>query len=129
MEGGRAHDALLLFETSQRLAPYPVVTYNLGLCHRSLGRTADAVDAFERYLAAPEPDAAPELLATVRAEVGRLRALLAAVQLSVTPASARVTVDGRRPERAVTDLLLSPGVHVIEAAAAGYRPERREVGS
>jgi hypothetical protein len=59
------------------------------------------------------------------AELGRDLPRQGAAAVSVTPASARLTVDG--VPAAGGELRLGPGTHVLAASADGYRPLRREI--
>lgn len=126
---GRFHDAALALERSSRLRPLPVVTYNLALAYRGLGRYGDAVQAFERYLRSPEATASPERLSAIREELAELRRAVVRVSTSVQPPDASLTVDGRAlaPLAAGESLALDPGTHVFEWTAVDHRSERREL--
>lgn len=125
----RFHDAAVALERSSRLRALPVVTYNLALAYRGLGRYVAAIDAFESYLRAPDPAAPTERLAAIREEVADLRSQLVHVTLHVEPADAETVVDGRPagPLPADAPLTLDPGPHVFSWTAPGHRPDRREV--
>ena len=43
--------ALAQFEAAYRLVPSPVILHNFGVVYQGLGRKAEALDAFERFLA------------------------------------------------------------------------------
>jgi hypothetical protein len=116
-------------ERSHRLRPVPVVAYNLALAYRGLGRYVTAVEAFERYLRAPDPAAPAERLAAIHEELAELRAQLVRVSVSVTPRDAATAVDGR-PLGVLPpgeELTLDPSPHVFEWTAPDHRPERREL--
>lgn len=125
----RFHDAAVALERSARMRPLPVVTYNLALAYRGLGRYVAAIDAFEAYLRAPDAAAPPERLAAIREEVSDLRAQLVRVVARVDPPDAEVVVDGRAAGAVVADtgLTLDPGPHVLAWSATGHRTERREI--
>jgi hypothetical protein len=126
---GRFHEAAVALERSSQLRPLPVVTYNLALAYRGLGRYVTAIDAFERYCLAPEPSVPRERLAAIREEVADLRRQLVNVRVRVTPADAAMVVDGRLVAALGPgeDLALDPGAHAFEWTAPGFRPERREL--
>lgn len=128
---GRFHEAASALETSSRLRSLPVVTYNLALAYRGLGRYVTAIECFDRYLLAPEPSVPTERLAAIREEVDHLRRQLVRVRVRVEPASAEMAVDGRPAGRLPPgeELVLDPGAHVIEWSAVGYRSERRDLPS
>ncbi|MDB4929604.1 MAG: hypothetical protein JWM10_2088, partial [Myxococcaceae bacterium] len=126
---GRFHEAAVALERSNQLRPLPVVTYNLALAYRGLGRYVTAIAAFERYGLAPEPSVPPERLAAIREEVADLRRQLVTVRVRVTPPDAAMLVDGR-PAAAPApgeELALDPGAHAFEWTTPGFRPERREL--
>lgn len=123
LRAGRNVDAVSAFERSLALRDYPVVRYNLGLAYRASGRNVAAIEEFERYLASGDPSATPERVQVVRDEVTQLRRSLAALHLTVSPASATIFIDGR-PSSAGPSWLLDPGQHVFEFRADGYQPAR-----
>ncbi len=123
---GRHGEALLAFQESYQLRPAPVVLYNLGLALRGLGRYRDAIDAFQRYLAAPEQGADASRLTAIRDETSQMQRSLIRLSVTVRPAGATVSIDGR-PQTLEQGLLLTdPGAHVIEIAANGFRQFRQE---
>ncbi|MFK7988015.1 MAG: protein kinase [Sandaracinaceae bacterium] len=67
----------------------------------------------------PAAQAAPEETLLVAAEP-----VVARLSVLVVPRSARVSIDGEAAEDVTS---VSPGEHVVEARAAGYRTERRVV--
>ena len=114
-------------EESLRLEPTPLAWFNLALAYRGARRVVAAIDAFERYLAAPEP-AAPEVrLTAIRGEVSGLLRSVARLRLSVTPAAAAVRVDGRDVAASDGEVRVDPGTHALSVEAAGFEPMRREV--
>ncbi len=65
--------ARLAFESAQRLAPSPVLYYNIGLCHEGLGEWQEAIDDYRRYLAeapnAPNRSQVEERIAALEAKL------------------------------------------------------------
>jgi tetratricopeptide (TPR) repeat protein len=51
-EEGRYGDALANFEEAHTLSRRAAILYNIGVCHERLGQHAEAITAFEAYLAA-----------------------------------------------------------------------------
>jgi tetratricopeptide (TPR) repeat protein len=70
---GRWDDALKEFSEAYRLSSRPGFLYNIGVCLDKLGRAQEAIDAFERYLAAV-PNADDR--ADVESRIERLSAML-----------------------------------------------------
>lgn len=120
-------EALPHLEESVRLESTPLGWFNLALACRGAGRVAAAVQAFERYLSAPEPDAPAARLTAIRGEVTGLLRSVGRLQVSVTPANATIRVDGRDTTMAGGELRVDPGTHAIAFEAPGYEALRREV--
>lgn len=121
----RFAEAVEALEASVALRPSPPAVYNLGFAYVGLGRHRDAIAQFERWLDQPSRGATPATLATVRAEIARLRSTL--ITVTVTPSDATLTINGRaeplRDGRAIVD----PGRRVIEVTRTGFTTERRDV--
>lgn len=120
-------EAMPHLEESVRLESTPLGWFNLALAYRGAGRIAAAVQAFERYLAAPEADAPAARLTAIRGEVSGLLRSVARLQLTLTPATATVQVDGRQAAMSAGELRVDPGTHALAFEAAGFEPLRREV--
>lgn len=120
-------DAAREFETSYQLRPLPVVLYNLALAHRELGHTSASIAHFERYLNEGGTTLPAERVTAVREVLAALRVQLAAVALTVTPATFALSVDGRDATAAGGAVTLDPGVHVLVITAAGHEPWREEL--
>jgi hypothetical protein len=140
-------DALGAFESSAKIRPHPVTTYNIAYCHRALGQYALAREVFARALA--ENDAAggsalaDAFVSNSRAFIDEIDRLLAMVTFQLNPPNVLVTVDGRPlaprsndgslfaagirpagPGEAVPvgkfRVLVDPGAHVFTFARAGF---------
>jgi hypothetical protein len=123
----RYQDAAVALERSQSLRALPVVTYNLALAYRGLGRYVAAIEAFERYLRRPDAGATPERLTAIAQELRELRRSLVRVTARVDPSEVTLQLDGRPSAPASGELVLDPGAHAFEWSADGYHSERREV--
>lgn len=143
-EWGRALEA---FESSAALRPHAVTTYNIGACHRAMGRYTRAKAALQDALARHESGESlpPNLIEDSNRFLGEIDRLLAHVKLRVSPADARVAVDGaplkliskpggppllvagvrgagpgeRLPAKTV-ELVLDPGAHVFLLSRKGF---------
>jgi len=142
-------DALERFEASAKLKPHAGTTYNIGICHRALGRYALARATFRRALAeheaSGETELAPSLLQNTRAYLDEIDRVLASYDVELSPPDATITVDGRPLEIADTSsqpptliagteppgpgtkppagrfrLVLDPGTHVFVLNAKGH---------
>lgn len=126
IEDSRYMDAIVALEESYRLRPLPVVLFNLGLAYRAVGRERQAIDAFERYLAAPERNADPGRIAAVEQELAELRNRGCVVSLRAQPPQALLQIDGRPQSAMRGEVRIDPGPHVFEVSAEGYRSHQEE---
>jgi PEGA domain-containing protein len=100
-------EALAAFEASEALRRHAVTTFNIGACERAMGNYTLARETLSRALT--ENDAAqggelPQMLVTdASGYLAEIDKLLATVTVHLSPADARVAVDGRpllvRPPR------------------------------
>jgi Tetratricopeptide repeat/PEGA domain len=90
---GDYRNALARFQEAYALFPSPKLHYNLALAYLGLGRDADALKAFEAFLAAV-PDAPPENRKNAELHVTELRRMVAFVALRCDVDGARVSLDG-----------------------------------
>lgn len=127
MDAHRYPSALEALERSYRLHPSSVALYNMGLVHREMGHVQRAIESFERYLVEGGARVAPERAANVLDTLTQLRAQLATLALTVTPAPFTTTVDGREYHLSNGALSLDPGDHVVVITAPGCRSWRDEM--
>jgi tetratricopeptide (TPR) repeat protein len=119
--------ALAAFQQAESASPTPAAVYNIARCRERLGETAEAVAAYERYLAqapdSPDHDAVAGHVAELRRQLpaeGRLR-------ITVEPPGATVRVDQDAPEPAPVDRLLAAGHHAVRAELSGHTAAERDV--
>jgi hypothetical protein len=110
---------------TQAYAEYasPKLLYNIAQTKRALGRLAEAMDAFERFLLEPPTDS-PEMTADANAMMAELQAKLGRLHIDCSMARAEISIDGKvfglSP---LSDLLWAePGQHQITARHAGAIP-------
>lgn len=120
--------ALAEFLRAYELVPHPLVLYNIGLVYATMGRPVEAVDAFDRLLAAPQGLDA-EKLERVRSERARQSTSIAEVEIVSNVAGALIEVDGVEVGRtpAAAPLRVGSGLRVIGLVAPGYAPSRKSV--
>ena len=110
------------FETSGRLRRSAAVALNLGVVLREMHRLVEArvrLQEFNELATAQQHtqhDAqVQQMLTEISRSLGRLRVT------SVTPASATVSIDGRRAQlNDAGETAIDPGSHVVRAEAQGY---------
>lgn len=147
---GRWAEAIRAFEEAATWRESPLLDYNLGYCQRALGQYVRAERTFSGISAEAMP---PEYRDELSAYLTELRALLSRVQVTLEPASAQLSVDGRPLLRAASgsslpafvagvsepsattspgvrefELVLDPGTHVIKAERPGHAPVLKRVG-
>ncbi len=129
----RWSDAAPAFERALACRPLPVVNYNLALAYRGLGRRIAAIEAFERYLDAPDVDVTPERLQAIRDEVAEMRRQVVELTVTVSPPTAQLRIDdrlfatsggGALSFPAERPLRLDPGAHVLTWTAPEHTPVR-----
>ena len=127
------------FEAAMVLYPHPSILLNLGIARLRTDEPVLAEQDLVRFLSedvgasADELASAREALAEARTKIGTLRVV-------VSPASARVVVDGKavetvrradlgtkRGQDVVAEVRAKPGYHAVAVDAEGFTSERREV--
>ena len=130
LKRGEHRTALERFQEAYALVPSPKIHYDFGLAYLGLGRSAEALTAFERFLADAK-DAPADKRANATAKVAALRPQVGVVTIAVegAPDGTPVAVDGREVGRTplVTPVYLDPGAHEIVAhlSGNGARPSQR----
>jgi hypothetical protein len=144
VQQARWGEALAAFEKSRALRPHAITTFNIGACERALGHYTRARAAFEQAVSESQTGLGelPEAhSADAKAFIEESKKILALVTLSIEPAGARISIDGRPLTRVQGDELaaglslpgeggeaprgkfkvrLDPGVHVITLRRRGY---------
>jgi hypothetical protein len=123
--------ALAEFELAYELVPSPSILHNFGIVYQGLGRKAEALGAFERFLAEavrPQPALREHALEAVRS----LREQVAELWVEAHQAGSGIFVDGRKVGQTPQEkpIYLDPGAHrlVVEKANLGIiHAERIEV--
>lgn len=115
--------ALAAFEESYRLNPKPRVLYNIANCSRGLYKFADAIAAFELFLAEAQ-GSLPELQAEAEQQLVELRRLVGTLDIAEAPDGASVVVNAKPVGTTPLPkpLILDPGHYRIQVSATGYEP-------
>ncbi len=95
---------------------------NIALAHKAEFNYPAAIGALETALAKHRDTMGAGDIKAAEGELKDMRALLARVKLVVTPASAKVTIDGEALTSSALDqpIPLGPGTHRIAASAEGF---------
>lgn len=117
------------FETAYRLSPAFVVLYNIGQVHVILGRSVEAVDAFDKYLKQGASAVSADRRREVQAEIEKQTARIGTIAVRSFPAGAEVRVDGALVGKAplAKPVRITAGRHTVGATLDGHTPAVREV--
>jgi hypothetical protein len=123
--------ALAEFLGAYGISGEPIVIYNLGLTYKALFRYGEAMEILQRYLdesAAHGHPVSKDRRAEVERIIAEMKSLLADVTIVLKPAEATLRVDDRPVSLGIEGVLKLPaGSHVIEAAAADFSTQKREI--
>lgn len=96
---GRWHDALAAFEQSATLRSHATTTYNVGYCERALGHATRARKYFAQALRENATRGGGELSSDLQGATEQylreVEAQVATADVTIDPADASITVDGR----------------------------------
>ena len=130
---GEHRVALERFQEAYALVPSPKIHYDFGLAYVGLGRRAEALSAFERFLAEAQ-DAPADKRERAARQTTALRPQVGVVEIAVkgAPDGTAIAVDGREVGRAplARSVYLDPGGHEItvrRSASGAGAVERVEV--
>lgn len=125
----RFAEAVREFEQAYELWPDFRVLYNIGKVRATLGRSAEAVAAFEAYLEKGGTELPEERKQEVREAIAAQLAHVGTVEVRVSVPGAEVRVDGRLVGRSPLDapVRLTEGKHTVEAILPGRPLQLREV--
>jgi tetratricopeptide (TPR) repeat protein len=133
-EGAQLYDAgdfpaaLKRYEEAYALVPSPKILYNFGLVYQGMGRKAEALASFERFLAEAR-DVEPNPIKTARDCVDRLRKEVAWLEIGSDLAGAEVSLSGRHlgvlPLR--EPVAIDPGQHDLILRKDGLAPVLRRL--
>jgi hypothetical protein len=127
-DDGDSAGALAQFKRAYELIPNPTVLFNVGLTYAAMNRPVEAVEAFDRLLAAPG-NLSADRLARARTTRAAQAERIGEVAVTVNVPGATIEVDNVEAGKAplAGPLKLAGGTHIVGALAAGYSPVRKEV--
>jgi hypothetical protein len=123
---GDREGALRALERAFEISGDPLIQYDLGRVRQSLGRLAEAIEAFDRFVA--EAPAAPRLYRQdAQRRSAELRRQVRMVEIRSDVRGAGVTIDGRRVGQTPLPRLVpvDPGAHRVRLDKVGYDPFER----
>jgi tetratricopeptide (TPR) repeat protein len=118
--------ALAHFQEAHRLFPSPKIDFDIGLACQGLGRNAQALAAFQRFLD-QAGDATPKTRAKAERNVAALEPLVAVVTIAFDRPGARIAVDGEPfgTTPLPRGVPLDPGEHELSLDHEGRRQAQR----
>jgi len=121
--------AAVAFENALRLYPTRMVLFNLANCYWALQRYGEALDTIVRLEREFGDKLGRELEEEVRVFRDRVENLVGRLVVTVEPAGATISVDGRRVgvSPLAEALVLGPGDYEVEVSLTGYATLRRAV--
>jgi hypothetical protein len=124
-KASRFQQALTFFTQAHELAGDPRLLWNAAACLRKLERNAEALRIIDRYLVAASELSPEELDEARRAQVA-VRALVAIVRITTSPADVASSLDGTPLEALVA--YVEPGRHAFHFSKPGYTEQLRQEG-
>jgi tetratricopeptide (TPR) repeat protein len=117
------------FEAAYRLSPAFVVLYNIGQVDVILGRSVEAVDAFDKYLKQGAAAIPAERRREVEAEIEKQTARIGTIAARTIPDGAELRVDGALVGTTPLPKVVrvTAGHHTVAATMKGRTTEVREV--
>lgn len=112
---GEFQQALAAFQEAYALYPSPKIQYDFGLAYQGMGRSADAIDAMNAFLASTTETRQPEVETKARDIREHLLTRVAWLKVTSETAGATIVVDGREMGRTpqTRDIHLDPGPHLL----------------
>jgi hypothetical protein len=125
---GQHERAIELFREAYAIYPEPAYLYDMGVELQALGRDAQALDAYRRFLA--DPRNTPRTLVSHASDLqAELEKKLGEVQLRGAPDGAEIAIDdeprGTAPLR--ERMRASPGRHRLFVRQLGYEPFQTDI--
>lgn len=125
----RFAEALDEFDAAYRAEPVFQVLYNIGQVNVALGRSVEAVAAYEEYVKLGGSAIAAARRREVKDEIARQVAHIGAIGVATHPEGADIRLDGRLIGRTplAAPIKVNPGKHIVEATLLAHGNEAREV--
>jgi tetratricopeptide (TPR) repeat protein len=117
------------FDEAYKLSPAFKLLYNIGLVDVALGRSVEAVDAFDRYLKQGASAIPIDRRREVNEEIEKQLARIGTVSIRTFPEGAEIRIDGVLIGRTPLPkpLRVNVGRHTVEAILAGHSTQTREI--
>ncbi len=120
LSAGRYKEAVEKLDASYREAPVALGLYNLALAYSGMGYPDRAVESFESYMRFADPVKEGRTVAAVRQEIDRINGSYGRFNVTLTPSSALIEIDGAIEAPRDGKLWVQTGQHRITIRAQGY---------
>lgn len=122
-DAGDYAGALEKFTQAREAYASPKIWFNIGQANRDLGRYADAMAAFDKFLAGAT-DATAGTRAEAQKAIGEMKSKLGTLRIECAIPGAEVSVDGKSEGQAPLPepIWVMPGRHQVTALAPGIPP-------
>ena len=126
-QDGNLTGALAEFEAAYQIHPNSAAMQNIALCQKALFRYRDAKSSLELLLRRHEHELSPSDLKAARQVIAELATVIGTVKVTVTPATAKVSIDDRALTQSelAGSLDLDVGEHRLRIEAEGFEPVQR----
>jgi hypothetical protein len=126
-QAGDLNLAALEFQRAYAASPHYSVLYNLGQTYMLLGRPAEAVDAFQRYLEQGGENIDERRRRAVESSILFQSKRLGELAITIEPKEARVELDGELVAPSSKPLSVAAGRHGLLFTAPGHAPHGESV--
>ena len=118
--------ALPEFQAADAVKSTPQSQRYIGLCQDNLGHYADAVAAYEKFLAAV-PAKMKKEGDEITKRVEQIKAMPAHLHVESTPTGASIVIDGKPMGTTPADVDVAAGKHILHIELPGYLPNDRDL--
>lgn len=119
--------ALVDFQAADAIKGTPQAARYIGLCQDKLGKLAEAVVAYERFLG-DVPEKLKSEADTIKKRVDEIKVMPGKVKVTTMPTGVSIMVDGQpSAQPSPTELSLPPGKHTLLFKAEGREAAERNV--
>ncbi len=118
--------ALKEFRLAEQVKTTPQAARYIGLSADKLGRYAEAVAAYERFLSDVPPKLESEK-ETIKKRVGEIKAMPGSVKVTTHPTDAKIGIDGQPGLPSPREFNVPAGRHMVKVTADGWTPTEQEV--
>ena len=122
-------EAITAFKAANELNPSADKLEKIATAYKGLNKTPEAIATLEKMLEQFGPTLPAEKRKAVKDDIEKMRADLATLQVTVTPAEAAVSIDGDvlPPGATAGPIKIASGKHTISARLDGYEQGVRAV--